>query len=161
MGKAGILGYQSIINFNRMKRKDDVMSIQSIYVNLPIKDVAKTRAFWTALGFPINEQFSDEKAICLVLKEEQIYAMLIAEDYFKTFTHKPIADGTTTQVLLAIDVGSKDRVDDIIFTAIKEGGKHYLEAVDMGWMYYDRFEDIDDHQWEVMTTMAAEVPTDV
>lgn len=139
-------------------RKGEYMSIQSIYINLPIKDVKKTRAFWTAIGFSINEQYSDDKAVCLVLEENHIYAMLISEDYFKTFTHKPIADGTTTQVLLAIDVGSRERVDDIVFTAIKEGGKHYLEAVDMGWMYYDRFEDIDGHQWEVMTAMAEGMP---
>lgn len=133
------------------------MAIEAIYINLPIHDVTKSRAFWTALGFSINEAYSDDKAICLVLKENEIYAMLIHTEYFKTFTPKPIFDGTSTQVLLAIDVGSREKVDDIVFTAVKEGGKRYMEPVDMGWMYYDRFEDLDGHQWEVMTAMSPEI----
>lgn len=59
------------------------MNINQIYVNLPIKDVQKTRDFWTKLGFSINEQFSDEKAICVVMKEDHIYAMFLKEEFFK------------------------------------------------------------------------------
>ena len=61
------------------------MSIKSVYINLPVKDLTKTRAFWTALGFTFNEQFSDDKALCLVLNEGSIYSMLITQDYFTTF----------------------------------------------------------------------------
>ena len=127
-----------------------MMSVKSIYINLPIQDVPKSRDFWTSLGFTINEQFSDDKAICLVLEEGHIYAMLITHEYFQTFTHKPLADGTTTQVLLAIDVGSRERVDEIVNKAVEKGAKRYLKPADEGWMYYDRFEDLDGHQWEIM-----------
>ncbi|MCY0976539.1 hypothetical protein PGH12_05175 [Chryseobacterium wangxinyae] len=72
------------------------MEITDIYVNLPVKDVRKTREFWTKLGFSINEQFSDEKAICVVMKENHIYTMFLQEEFFKTFTDRPIANGKTT-----------------------------------------------------------------
>jgi uncharacterized protein len=125
-------------------------SIASIYINLPIQDVGRARAFWTKLGFGFNEKFSDDKALCLILKEDNIYAMLIANDYFKTFTNRPVADGSSTQVLLAIDVGSREQVDEVVRIALENGATRYLEPSDYGWMYYDRFQDPDGHQWEIM-----------
>lgn len=126
------------------------MPVTSVYINLPVHDLKATREFWTKLGFTFNEQFSDHKALCLVMNEGAIYSMLISHEYFKTFTNKPIADGSTTQVLLAIEVESREKVDEIVAAALKNGGKRYREAADHGWMYYDTFEDIDGHQWEVM-----------
>jgi predicted lactoylglutathione lyase len=125
-------------------------NIRSIYINLPVKNIEKTREFWTKLGFSFNEKFSDDKALCLVLNDGNIYAMLISYEFYSTFTNRPIADESTTQVLLAIDVGSKERVDEIIRTALENGATRYLEPADEGWMYYDRFADLDGHQWEVM-----------
>jgi predicted lactoylglutathione lyase len=124
--------------------------IRSIFVNLPVKNIEKTREFWTRLGFGFNEKFCDEKALCLVLNDGSIYAMLISHEFYSTFTNRPIADGSTTQVLLAIDVGSKDRVDEIMKIALENGATRYLEPADYGWMYYDRFADLDGHQWEIM-----------
>lgn len=89
-----------------------------------------------------------------------LLSKLLKEESFRTFTDRPIADGTTTQVLLAIDVGSRDRVDEIIRTAIANGGTHYLEPSDHGWMYYDRFADLDGHQWEIMSTDLSLLPKD-
>lgn len=132
--------------------------IKSIFINLPIKDVAATRAFWSKLGFGFNEIFSDEKALCLILKPNYIFAMLITHEYFQTFTNRPIADGLSTQVLLAIDVDSKERVDEIIRIALENGGMRYLEPDNTGWMYYDRFVDLDGHQWEVLYADEADVP---
>jgi len=127
-----------------------MQEIKSIYINLPIKDLDKTREFWEGLGFGFNAQFSDEKALCLVLQEDKIYAMLLTETFFKTFTDREVADGKPTQVLLAIQVESKERVIEMITKALASGGKRYKESVDHGWMYYDSFADIDGHQWEVM-----------
>jgi predicted lactoylglutathione lyase len=125
-------------------------NIKSIFVNLPIKDVEKTREFWSKLGFSFNEQFSNEKALCLILNDGNIYSMLISYELFSTFTNRAIADGSTSQVLLAIQVESRERVDEIIEIALENGATRYMEPVDEGWMYYDRFVDIDGHQWEVM-----------
>jgi len=77
------------------------MEINQIYVNLPVKDVQKTREFWTKLGFSINEQFSDEKAICVIMKQDHIYTMFLKEEFFQTFTDRPVAKGDTTQTLPA------------------------------------------------------------
>ena len=126
------------------------MRVKSIYVNLPVKDIQKTRAFWTSLGFTFNEQFSNEEALCLELNERSIYAMLLTRSYFETFTNRPVADGTTTQVLMAIEVESREKVVEILKAAIENGGSSYREATDLGWMYYESFADPDGHQWEVM-----------
>ncbi|SIP86199.1 hypothetical protein SAMN05880574_1017 [Chryseobacterium sp. RU37D] len=134
------------------------MQINQIYVNLPVKDVQKTRAFWTKLGFSVNEQFSDEKAICVVLKEDHIYAMFLKEEFFNTFTNRPIAKGDTTQTLLAIGVNSRDEVDTMVKTAIENGGSKYSEPQDHGWMYQNAFSDLNGHQWEVMFAEISQFP---
>jgi predicted lactoylglutathione lyase len=128
------------------------MKVKSIFVNLPIKDLKKTRDFWTNLGFTFNEQFSDDRALCLVLNDGLIYVMLVTHEMFSTFTNRPIADGTTTQVLTAIQVESREEVDRIVKLAIENGATRYRESVDHGWMYYDCFADPNGHQWEVMFT---------
>ena len=128
------------------------MNAKSIFVNLPTKDLNKTRDFWTKLGFSFNEQYSDDKALCLVLNEGQIYSMLITHEMFGTFTNRPIADGSTTQVLTAIQVDSREQVDNIVKLALENGGSRYRDSADHGWMYYDSFADPDGHQWEVMFT---------
>lgn len=134
------------------------MNIKSIYVNLPIDDINATRMFWTKLGFSFNEQFSDDKALCLVLNENNMYTMFLTKPFFTTFTNRSIADATTTQVLLAIEVESKAQVDEIVQTALINGGTRYREAADHGWMYYDSFADINGHQWEVMFTDISKMP---
>ena len=126
------------------------MKANQIYVNLPVKDIEATRAFWTKLGFSINEQFSDDKAICVVLNEGAIYAMFLKEAYFKTFTNRPVAQGGTTQVLLAISVDAREAVDNLVKTAVENGGSKYSEPQDHGWMYQSAFADLNGHQWEVM-----------
>ncbi|MCD9615216.1 VOC family protein [Chryseobacterium gleum] len=136
------------------------MKINEIYVNLPIKDVQKTREFWTKLGFSINEQFSDEKAICVIMKENHIYAMFLKEEFFQTFTNRPFAKGDTTQVLLAIGVNSRDEVDNMVKTAIENGGSKYSEPMDHGWMYQSSFADLNGHQWEVMHADVSQLPSE-
>ncbi len=128
------------------------MKAKSIYVNLPIKDIHKTRDFWTKLGFAFNEQYSDDKALCLVLNDGLIYSMLLTQEMFSSFTNRAIADKNTTQVLIAIEVDSREQVDEIIKLALENGATRYRESADHGWMYYDSFADIDGHQWEILFT---------
>lgn len=134
------------------------MGVKSVFINLPVKDLEKSRLFWKKLGFSFNEQFSDENAACLILDDGKIYSMLITHDMFSTFTNRPIADNSTTQVLTAIEVDSKESVDDILSIALSSGAKRYRESVDNGWMYYDCFEDLDGHQWEVLFTDETKLP---
>jgi predicted lactoylglutathione lyase len=127
-----------------------VQSLKAIYVNLPVRDLDKTRIFWTNLGFSFNEQFSNEQALCLEMKKDTIYAMLISHDLFKTFTHKPISDNSATQVLIAIEVETREKVDQLVSLAFENGATRYRDSADHGWMYYDSFADPDGHQWEVL-----------
>ena len=123
--------------------------VRSLFINLPVHDLAATRAFWAKLGFAFDENYSDENALCMVLKEGAIHAMFLRQSFFQTFTTRPLADQTTTQVLLAVDVGSRERVREMMAIALDNGATHYLQAEDHGWMYYDRFADPDGHQWEI------------
>lgn len=134
------------------------MKVKSIYVNLPVKNLEKTREFWTKLGFSFNEQFSDDKALCLVLNEGLIYSMLISHEFFSTFTNRSISDGSTTQVLVAIEVDSRELVDKLVKNALENGASRYKESADHGWMYYDSFADLDGHQWEIMFTDPSQLP---
>jgi predicted lactoylglutathione lyase len=134
------------------------MNVKSIFVNLPTKDLNKTREFWTSLGFYFNEQFSNDQALCLVLNEGLMYSMLISHEMFNNFTDRTIADGTTTQVLTALEVESREQVDRIVHLALENGATRYRESADHGWMYYDSFADLDGHQWEILFSDPVEIP---
>ena len=121
----------------------------NIFVNLPVKSFKKTREFFTKLGYSFNEQFTDETAGCLVLGDN-IYAMLIEEERFKTFTNKDINDASkTTEVLTGLNCESIEEVNKLVDLAVKLGGKEYKEPSDLGFMYTRVFEDLDNHQWEI------------
>ena len=129
-----------------------------IFVNLPVKDLKRSIDFFTQLGFSFNPQFTDEKAGCLVIGEN-IYAMLITESFFQTFTKKEISDATkTTEVLISIDVESRADVDAMVNKAVAAGGSIYREPEDHGWMYGHCFADPDGHQWEVLYMDEASIP---
>lgn len=123
---------------------------KQIFVNLPVKDLNRSKEFFSKIGFSFNEQFTDEKAACLVIGEN-IYAMLLREEFFKNFTKKEISDATkSTEVLIAIDADSRDKVNEMVTKAKEAGGSVYREPQDHGWMYGHSFADPDGHQWEVL-----------
>lgn len=122
---------------------------KQIFVNLPVKDLQKSIAFFTELGFSFNPQFTDENAGSLVI-DEGIVVMLLAEPFFKTFTTKEISDAsTTTEVLVCIGVESRQEVDEIVDKALAAGGQPANETNDMGFMYGRSFQDLDGHIWEI------------
>lgn len=124
--------------------------ISSIFVNLPVKDLEKSKAFFEALGCSINQQFTDETAASVVIGGN-IYAMLITHEKYRTFTSKEIANaGKTSEVLIALGVESKAEVDRIVAAAVKAGGKETRPAQDYGFMQMRVFEDLDGHHWEVV-----------
>lgn len=123
---------------------------KQIFVNLPVKDLDKSKAFFTALGYSFNPQFTDQNAACMVISENSIYAMLLVEDFFKTFTAKPIADAReTTEVLTCLSCESREEVDGLVAKALAAGGKAPRAAQDHGFMYAHGFEDLDGHIWEL------------
>ncbi|MEV8534346.1 VOC family protein [Streptomyces sp. NPDC051211] len=121
---------------------------QMIFVNLPVKDLDATKAFWEKLGYSFNPQFSDETAACLVISDT-IFAMLLTEAKFKEFATKPVADAAkATEVMVALSADSRAKVDEVVGAALAAGATEPRPAIDMGFMYGRAFEDLDHHVWE-------------
>jgi predicted lactoylglutathione lyase len=122
-----------------------------IFVNLPVSDLARSTAFYQAVGASKNPQFSDDTASSMVFSDT-IYVMLLTHDKFRQFTPKKIADArTTSEVLICLSADSRDAVDDIVGKAAGAGGStDPAPKQDFGFMYGRSFEDPDGHIWEVM-----------
>ena len=123
---------------------------RQIFVNLPVKDLPRSKAFFGQLGYSFNPQFTDDKAACMVI-EDNIYAMLLTEPFFQGFTKKPIADASkSTEVLICLSCESKEEVESLVRKALAAGGRAPNPVQDHGFMYSHGFEDPDGHVWEVM-----------
>ncbi|MFE5808719.1 VOC family protein [Streptomyces sp. NPDC056491] len=126
------------------------MSATMIFVNLPVKDLEASKTFWSKLGYSFNAQFTDENCASMVISDT-IVAMLLAEDRYKDFTHKEIADATkTSEVLLCLSAGSRTAVDELVDGALAAGATEPRPAQDHGVMYGRAFDDLDGHTWEIM-----------
>lgn len=120
-----------------------------IFLNLPVADLPKSRAFFQSLGYSFNEQFCDDTAACLVISET-IYAMLLTHAKFKEFTPKAICDtAKATEVLIALSCENRAEVDSLVAKAVAAGGTLYAEPRDYGFMYQHSFQDLDGHSWEI------------
>jgi predicted lactoylglutathione lyase len=119
-----------------------------IFVNLPVKDLSRSMAFFGRLGYTFNPQFTDANAACMVVTGD-IYVMLLVEEFFKTFVTKPVADAkAATEAIVALSVPSRAEVDRVVETALAAGARRYSDPVDHGFMYQWGFEDPDGHIWE-------------
>lgn len=120
-----------------------------VFVNLPVKDLDKSKEFFAKLGFSFNLQFTNKNAACMVISEDN-YAMLLVESFFKTFTKKEIVNAKqSTEVLVALSAENKENVDKMLHAALAAGAKEANEPQDHGFMYGRSFEDLDGHIWEI------------
>jgi uncharacterized protein len=133
-----------------------------IFVNLPVTDLARSMAFYEALGAPNNPQFTDETAASMVFSDT-IHVMLLPHDKWRTFTSKEIPDAhKSAQVLLCLTSDSKDGVSALVDKATAAGGKpDPLPTQDYGFMFGRSFEDPDGHIWETMWMDMSAVPADM
>jgi len=132
--------------------------IRQIFVNLPVKDLTRSKAFFEALGLSFNPQFTNDDAACLQIADN-IYAMLLVEPFFKGFTKLPISDASrSTEVLIALSCDSRAEVNDLVSRAVAAGGTTPNEPKDMGFMFQHGFADLDGHQWEVFHMDMSAVP---
>ncbi len=123
---------------------------QQIYVNLPCKDLAASKAFFEAIGYRFNPQFTNDKGAGMMLGEN-LYAMLLAHDFAKTFTSKALVDArTTTTGWVCLSCETDAEVDALVAKAIAAGGTAPSPAQDHGFMYGHGFEDLDGHHWELV-----------
>lgn len=131
---------------------------KQIFVNLPIRDMQKSQAFFKSLGFTFNPQFTNDQGACMVVGDN-IYVMLLVKPFFQGFTGKPIADATqSTEVLIALSCESRAEVDDLVARATAAGGTAPRAPQDHGFMYSHGFDDLDGHIWEVFHMVPGETP---
>lgn len=126
---------------------------KQIFVNLPVKDLNRAKAFFGELGFSFNPQFTDDKAACMIVSDD-IYVMLLVEEFFKTFTPKAVADASkVTEVLVCLSCESRNELETMVRKAVASGGRTPREPQDHGFMYQHAFEDPDGHIWELVHIM--------
>ncbi|MBX3622810.1 MAG: VOC family protein [Rhizobacter sp.] len=127
------------------------MKNQMIFVNLPVKDLARSRAFYESLGYPANPQFSDDKAACMVVNEGSLHVMLMSEPFARTFTTKPLVNAKEcTEMWVCLTCESRNHVNELVARAVQAGGRTPGPAEDHGFMYGHGFEDLDGHHIELV-----------
>jgi uncharacterized protein len=120
---------------------------KQIFLNLPVADLSKSMAFFQALGYSLNPQFTDATAACVVVSET-ISVMLLTHAKFREFTPKAVCDTTqAVEVLISLSCESRQAVDALVAKAIAAGGSTYDKAEDYGFMYTHSFVDPDGHGW--------------
>lgn len=121
-----------------------------IFINVSVKELDVSKAFFRALGFAFDETSTDESCACMIVSEKA-YVMLLTEPRFADFTTKPIADAReATEAILCVSAESRDDVDAFADAALAAGGIVASEAMDHGSMYGRSFHDPDGHLWEIM-----------
>jgi len=120
-----------------------------MFVNLPVKDLGRSVAFFTQLGYTFNPQFTDANATCMIVGEN-CFVMLLVEPFFQGFTPKPIADARAgTEAIIAVSLDNRAAVDAHADKALAAGASATSEPKDYGFMYQRGYQDLDGHLWEV------------
>ena len=121
---------------------------QQIFVNLPIENMARSQAFFRALGYEFNPEFTNDQGACLVVGDN-LFVMLLVKDFYQSFTAKAIADArATSEVLVCLSCGSREEVDTLVAKAVAAGATTPRPVQDLGFMYSHGFDDLDGHTWE-------------
>ena len=121
-----------------------------IFVNLPVKSLDRSVAFFAHLGYDFDLTFTDDNATCMVVGDN-IFVMLLVEPFFQTFTAKPVADAhRSTEVIVCIGVDSRAAVDSLVDRALAFGATASGETRDLGFMYQRGYQDLDGHLWQVL-----------
>lgn len=122
---------------------------RQIYVNLPVKEIERAKAFFTTLGFSVVPEYTGEQSAGLRIAEN-IFVMLLVESAFQTFTKKELCDATkSTEVLLCLSCDSRQQVQDLVAKAVAAGGAIARDPEEHGSMYVQAIEDPDGHIWEL------------
>ena len=131
---------------------------KQIFINLAVSDLEKSTAFYTALGFSVNPQFSDETAKCMVWSES-IFVMLLTHEKFSLFATKPIADTKSNVAgLFSLSLENVEAVNKMVEDGLKAGGIEPTEMKDYGFMQQRTIEDFDGHTWEIFFMDESQFP---
>ena len=122
--------------------------ITSIFINMPIANLKRSVDFFTGLGFTFNPQFTSEDTTCMLVGPN-IFAMLLERDRFTGFIDKPVADSSSSEVILSLGCESPDEVRKLAEAAFALGARKVNEIDDKGFMISWGFEDLDGHLWDL------------
>ncbi len=135
---------------------------KQLWINLPVKDLQQSKAFFEALGFSFNTKYGNtDHSASLLIGEKNIVVMLFTEPLFESFTRRKIADTATgTEVLFSIDAESREEVDEIAVKVVAAGGDLFAQpAEQQGWLYGCGFADPDGHRWNVLFMDMSKMPS--
>jgi len=122
----------------------------NMFVNLPVRNLGRAIDFFTKLGFKFNDEFTDEKATCMIVAEN-IFVMLLVKEFFQTFISKEIVDANySTEVIITLSAANRESVDEMVSRAVQAGATTPNGKQDDGWMYGHGFQDLDGHLWAIM-----------
>ncbi|AVR95147.1 VOC family protein [Pseudoduganella armeniaca] len=126
---------------------------KQVIFNLAVKDLEKSRAFFTALGFTFNPQWSSDSTAFMNIVDGTIHAMLMTEDFFRSLIDKPLAQAKeANEVIICLSCESREELDSLIAKAVAAGGRTPHPPEDHGFMYDQGFEDLDGHLWNLVWT---------
>ncbi|UKJ08447.1 VOC family protein [Solitalea lacus] len=134
---------------------------KQFWINLPVKDVSKSKEFFTKIGFALNPQYSNgSDSASFLIGEQKVVMMLFSESTFEGFTRNSVADTKqSTEILLSIDAQSAEEVDEIAKKAEMAGGSVFGKpGLAHGWMYSCGFTDLDGHRWNVLHMDMSKMP---
>jgi predicted lactoylglutathione lyase len=125
---------------------------KEIWINLPVKDVSKSKEFFNRIGFLPNEEHTGGEMACFTVGEKKMTVLFFAEETFKGFTNSEISDTKTgAEVLISFDAESREEVDETAGKVREAGGTVYSEPAEIqGWMYGFAFADLDGHRWNMV-----------
>ncbi|MBM9469419.1 VOC family protein [Nakamurella leprariae] len=128
------------------------MATSSIYVNLPVAELERSKRFFTGLGYRVEPSMTDTNAACIAISDS-IFVMLLVHPFFANFTSKRIADtSATAAAILCLSTDERAEVDELVDRALAGGGSRSADPMDQGWLYCRSFQDPDGHLWEVIWT---------
>ena len=123
---------------------------RKLFVNLRVNDLKQSMAFFSALGFTFNQQFTDDNAACMVVSDDG-YFMLLTDAFFRGFTHREPSDPMrATEAMYALSCESREEVYALVSKALAAGGTPAMPVQDHGFMYAHSFYTPDGHHFEVM-----------
>lgn len=122
---------------------------RQLFVNLPVADLERSKAFFAGLGFAFDAKFTDEKAACMIVEPDRSYVMLLSRPFFQGFTKKDICDSAThVEALMAFSCPTREAVTEMVEKALASGGAAAMDPQDHGFMFSWSFQDPDGHCWE-------------
>ncbi len=133
---------------------------KQIWLNLPVKNIEKSKQFFSKIGFSFNEEYSNENSACMLVGDQNFVVMLFEESLFGNFVQNTIADTQThSEMLISIDAESRNEVEELAQKVEKAGGVLFAKpAENQGWMYGCGFSDLDGHRWNVLFMDYSKLP---